>query len=135
MTDQYLTVEEALRGWLNGETLQSREKGPLTNHGWYDLNPVDAVSAIRIDTNRADYRFKPKPPKTHTVELTQQEVEMLWQLTRMVGGCEVKSPRAYTASAGRKLGDLIDSERQAKIHCWGCEYATGAISFGSRMPE
>lgn len=60
MTDQFLTVEEALRGWLNGETLQSREKGLTGSVNWHDYVPASKAVCLRIDTQKADYRFKPK---------------------------------------------------------------------------
>jgi hypothetical protein len=74
MTDQYLTVKEALRGWLNGETLQWRfpdysphELYDPKNNPWRSLLPTKGVIGIAIDTSERHYRFKPKPREFYLI--------------------------------------------------------------------
>jgi hypothetical protein len=67
MTDQFLTVEEALRGWLNGETLQWRfpddsldERHDPKNNPWRSLPPLKDAVGVALDTADRQYRFMPK---------------------------------------------------------------------------
>jgi hypothetical protein len=61
---KYLTVEEALRGWLNGETLQTRAKG---TKDWACYGAPGGTVGIYLSTDTHEYRFKPKPLAVYAV--------------------------------------------------------------------
>lgn len=75
------------------------------------------------------YRIKPQPPKLHTVELTQGEVEALWLLTGAVAGCPRETARCYTNSANAKIGKHIPRERQTQLVDWATQNLRGMLSF------
>lgn len=81
------------------------------------------------------YRIKPQPPKLHTVELTQQEIEAVWVLLRRVGGCEISSARAQTSSVLHKLAQFIDVGRGNALHLWAARDVSGGMCFSKRLPE
>ena len=57
------------------------------------------------------YRIKPQPPKLHTVELTQQEIEALYVVLRRVGGAIPGTARKHCETAYGKFSDILPDDR------------------------
>ncbi len=127
--------EEVILAYYRGEQIEWRFND---GEAWRPLalyrgNKPGLEAAPSFDYD-IEYRIK---PITHTVELTQEEIETLICLACRVGGHPDGNARKHSDSAFAKLGGLVPAERLSVLYEWRVykQMADGAISFRGDLPK
>lgn len=105
--------EEVILAYYRGEEIEARSR----NDGeWREVKRYNECStSAPTFHSKAQYRIK---PKTHTVELTQEEVEALIVVCERVGGNPEKTARRHTGSARDKLIETLPWPEAGEIINW-----------------
>lgn len=133
--------EEVILAYYRGEQIEARGSD---NTDWREVKRYGGISTSAPPFHpKAQYRIKPQPPKTYTVELTQQEIEALYVVLRRVGGPIPGSARKHCETAYGKFSDLLpDGRAQTLMDAsaflnGGAEsrLLEGRIRFKTELPE
>lgn len=127
--------EEVILAYYRGEQIEWRFND---GEAWrplalYRSNKPSLESALSFDYD-IEYRIK---PITHTVELTQEEIETLICLACRVSSNPDDNAQKHSDSALAKLGGLVSNERLSVLYEWRVDkqMVDGAISFRGDLPK
>lgn len=125
--------EEVILAYYRGEKIEFR---PDSSSEWKKTFSYDYGARTPSFRHDHQYRIKPQPPKTHTIELTQEEVEALLCLTARVGGQCENTARRHAESANAKLEKLIPEQRRDRLYRWRTkqDMVDGEIGFRGDLP-
>lgn len=127
--------EEVILAYYRGEEIEWRMTEGESWRRWRRIQPypVDGVIGVPAFKPKYQYRIKPQPPKLHTVELTKQEIEAIWVVTRRISGCPIDSARAHIDMVAHKLALFLDAGRGNQLRLW--DGISGGMCFSKRLPE
>ena len=123
---------DAIVAYFNGEEIEHRA---MPSDEWHPVTPLNARSGgSPCPSFSPDWQYRIKP-KTHTIELTEGELELLFLFVSRVGGCPKKTARKHASSLYYKVRDLIAPDRRDQLRDWALRQQIHASCIREELPK